>query len=113
MFKHELSLSQSVSLSDDSDGEADRRQAMLFKKFEIISPDEDSEVLKTRSKHSRAKSLPPPMHVCVHPPSEPPPDQGEGMESDAESSLDRKPSYLRGNRGSVSPDPYVSVSHTI
>ena len=101
MFREEFT--QSTSLSDDSDGEADRRQNLIFKKYDTIDPTEDADLLKTRALHMRAKSLPPPMHVRVEPPA-----SGEGgEEANAESSLDRKPSYLRGKRGSVSPEPYV------
>lgn len=105
VFKQDFTLSQSVSLSDDSDEEADRRQAIMFKKFDTIDPDEDLELLSGRNKHTRAKSLPPPMYIHVEPP---PAERGEQDEEvNVESSLDRRPSYLRNKRGSVSPDPYV------
>lgn len=98
VFRQDLTLSQSVCLSDDSDGEADRRQAVMFKKFDTIDPDQDVDLIKDRAKHTRAKSLPPPMYICVEPPPE------EEEEEIAESCLDRRPSHLRNQLGS---DPYV------
>ena len=107
----------SISMDDDSDGEADRRQALIFKQYEVVDPEQDKLNLKLRKGHIRAQSLPPPMHLQV----DAPPVSEEGKEEvGVESSLDRKPSHLRRVQGgAVSPEPLVSslykhiVSHDI
>ncbi len=90
-------------MDDDSDGEADRRQALIFKQHQTITPEEDEAAVIR--KHVRAKSRPPPMKLQGDSP--PDPEQPE-----EESSLDRRPSYLRMNQGgSISPDPSVRMVH--
>lgn len=93
------------SASEDSDAEADRRQAAIFNEYDIIDPQEDLELVKARKKHVRAKSLPPAVHVRVND-SARQDSYDSGEDSAAESNLDRKPSYLR--KGGVSPEPTVS-----
>lgn len=98
----------SISLDDDSDGEADRRQALIFKEYETIDPEQDKLNLMLRKGHMRAKSLPPPVHLRVDaPPASA--EEEEEEEVGLESSLDRRPSYLRrAQGGAISPDPLVS-----
>ena len=101
-----IGFSISISMDDDSDGEADRRQAVMFKTHEVINPDEDRELLETR-RHVRAVSLPPPMNNQVMSAEDITPVYVEKTKT--ESSLDRKPSYLRA----VSPDPKVRIAYTV
>ena len=60
---------------DDSDGEADRRMAALFHGNQVISPEDDVDLLVVRHKatHTRAKSLPPAMVVEIFRDDESPP----------------------------------------
>lgn len=98
-----------MSVDDDSDGEADRRQARMFKQHEIIEPGKDN----LRKGHLRARSLPPPIHLRVDTLPESEGVTGEDREDEdiaVESSLDRKPSYLRRvHGGAISPDPSVRI----
>ena len=108
---------------DDSDGEADRRMAALFHGNQVISPEDDVDLLVVRHKaaHTRAKSLPPAMVVEIFRDDESPPpplpprmlesdEDGEKVEGgggggggevvddikvNVESSLDRSPSHMR------------------
>ena len=87
----------SVSLDDDSDGEADRRQALIFKAYDTIDPEKDA--MLQRPQHVRAKSLPPPVQLQV-----------EQLAVVEETSLDRRPSHLRKHQDRpVSPDLSVRI----
>ncbi len=58
-------------MDEDSDAEADRRLADMFNTNIVIEPEQDMDLLKTHSKHVRAKSLPPPMNMRLMPPTPP------------------------------------------
>ena len=102
-------FSISVSMDDDSDGEADRRQAILFKANSVITPEEDKEFLMARN-DIRAKSLPPPAQLQTTSKSSPAGTPSRTDEdADEESSLDHSPSHLRRKYGSATPEPIVRV----
>ena len=99
----------------DSDKEADQRQATIFEKNDIISPDDDFKNLRNNSNvHIRTKSLP--QSVLLAPPTERVM-YGRGREEgvdgprsiNLESSLDRGPSTLRKLESARSLDLTVSV----
>lgn len=99
----------STSMDEDSDSEADRRLALLFKDNEVISPQEDKIIMDSQCRtHLRAKSLPPPMQLRVDTCDQEEEEEEEESTGPEESSLDRRPSYLRKVQGgSISPDPSV------
>ena len=109
----------SVSLEEaeeDSDGEADRRQALIFTRNSTINPDDDLEFLRICSfPHERTRSLPPSV-LEVLPYNNFSGDMGGKVDMaetlgdvDVESSLDRRPSSMRKLVLAKSLDLTVSV----
>ena len=99
----------STSMDEDSDSEADRRLALLFEGNDVINPQEDKIIIVSqRRTHLRAKSLPPPMQLRVDT-CDQEEEEKKRSQSPEESSLDRRPSYLRKVHpgGAISPDPSV------